>query len=70
MIKFEIPRSEIEQLIDQWILSERDRELMKRRWLDGLTIEQTAEDADLSVRHTKRLIKKYENIVLRQLTKN
>lgn len=67
MINFEIPRSEIEHLIDEWILSKRDRKLMKLRWLDGLTIEEVAEISDLSVRQTKNLIKKYENKIIKIL---
>lgn len=30
-----IPRPVIEHLIDDWILKERDRQILKRRLLDG-----------------------------------
>lgn len=62
MINFEKPRDEIEKFIDDYIVNERDNALMKSRWLDGLTIEQTADVSFMSVRQTKRIIKKYENL--------
>ena len=43
----DIPRSEWERLIDEWIFNERDRAILKRRLLDGKTFEQLAEEFDL-----------------------
>lgn len=51
-----VSRSELERLIDEWILSERNRKMMKRRYLDGICYEPLAEEFDLSVRQTKRII--------------
>lgn len=56
-----MPRTEIEHLIDEWILKERDREILKRRLLDGLTYEVLAEEFELSVRQTKRIVYKAED---------
>ena len=53
-----IPRSEWERLIDEWIFSERDRAMVKRRLLDGLTFEKLAEEFDISDRQAKNIIKK------------
>lgn len=53
-----IPRSEWERLIDEWIFSERDRAMVKRRLLDGLTFEKLAEEFDISDRQEKNIIKK------------
>lgn len=50
--------SQIEHLIDEHIHSQRDRALMKRRLIDGITYEALAEEFDLSVRQTKRIIYK------------
>ena len=36
-------------IIDEWIHSERDRGMAKRRFLDGVTQEALAEEYDLSV---------------------
>lgn len=55
-----LPRSEIESLIDEWIYRERDREILKRRLLDGITFERLAEEFDLSVRQTKNIVYKAE----------
>lgn len=60
MIKLGMSRSEIEHLIDEYVLSERDRAIVKRRWLDGICFEPLAEEFDLSVRQTKRIVYKYE----------
>lgn len=56
----DISRSEIEQAIEEWILNERDREILKRRLVDGRTYEALAYEFDLSVRHTKTIIYKGE----------
>ena len=52
----DLPRSEIEHLIDEWIFNERDRAILKRRLLDGIVYDQLAEEFDLSVRHVKNIV--------------
>ena len=37
---FDLSRSEVEHLIDEWIFSERDRAILKRRLLDGICYEE------------------------------
>lgn len=64
MIKLEMSRTEIEHIIDEYVLNERDREILKRRWLDGICYEPLAEEFDLSVRQTKRIVYKYEKALL------
>ncbi len=54
----ELSRSQVEHLIDEWIFSERDRAILKRRLLDGLTYDQLAEEFDLSVRQVKNIVYK------------
>lgn len=56
----EYTNSEISAIIDEVIHSERDRALMKRRLIDGITQEKLAEEFDLSVRHVQRLIYKLQ----------
>lgn len=55
-----LSRSYWENLIDQWIFSERDRAMLKRRLLDGITYEKIAEEFDMSTRQVKRIIPKAE----------
>lgn len=54
---YELSRSEIESLINEWILSERDRRIMRRRLLDGVTIEALAEEVLMSPRQVHRIVK-------------
>ena len=55
---FEKPRSEWERLIDEWIFNERDRKILKRRLLDGITHEKIAEEFDMSDRQIRAIVKK------------
>ena len=63
----DISRSEWEHLIDEWIFSERDRSLLKRRLLDGITFERLSEEFDLSVRQTKNIVYKCEDKLFRHI---
>lgn len=62
-----LSRSEIEQTIDEYIFSERDRAMLKRRLLDGICYEPLAEEFDLSVVHTKTIIKKSQEKLFKHL---
>ena len=59
-MNFELSRSEIEFLIDEWILNKRDREILKRRLIDGICYEPLAEEFNLSVRQVKNIVHKSE----------
>lgn len=59
----EYTNSQISHLIDEYIHSERDRKILKRRLIDGLTYERLAEEFDLSVRQTKKIVYKCENVL-------
>lgn len=52
--------SQIEHLIDEWILNERNRKIIKRRLLDGICYEPLAEEFGLSVRQVKNIVYKSE----------
>ena len=58
-------RSEIEKLIDERVLHERNRKIIKRRLLDGIRFEPLAEEFDLSVRQVKNIVYKAENRLFR-----
>lgn len=53
-------RSQIEKIIDEWIVccsnAERNRRIMKRRYIDGVTFERIAEEFELSVVQTKNIV--------------
>ena len=67
MIRLDISRSEVSDLIDEWIFSERDRKILKRRLLDGICYEPLAEEFDLSVRQIKNIVYKGENKIFLHL---
>lgn len=53
-----LSRTEIEHLIDEWIFSEKERRLMKRRLIDGICIEPLSEEFSMSPRQVHRIVKK------------
>ena len=61
------PRSEYERIIDERIISERDRRLIKRRLFDAITYEKLAEEFNLSVSQVKRIIYKTEAVIIRHI---
>lgn len=54
--KFDLSRSELECLINEWIFSERDRAILRRRFIDGICYEPLAEEFELSVRQIKNIV--------------
>lgn len=61
----EYKNSDIAYLIDEYVHSERDRQIMKRRYIDGICYEKLAEEFDLSVRHVKNIVYKYDFILIK-----
>lgn len=51
-------RYEIENLIDRWIFDEKDRKILKRKFLDNASLEKIAEEIGMSDRQTKRRFNK------------
>lgn len=63
----ELSRSQIAHLIDEWIFSERDRAILKRRLLDGICYDPLAEEFDLSVRQIKKIVYKGQDKIYRHI---
>lgn len=66
----ETSRSEIESVIDEWIVgrnAERDRHILKRRLIDGLTYEKLSDETGLSVRHLKTIVYKAEEKLIKHI---
>ena len=63
----EYTNSQIEHLIDEYIHSERDRAVLKRRLIDGICYEPLAEEFELSVRQTKDIVYKSQRELFRHL---
>ena len=60
--------SQIAELIDEHIHSERDRAILKRRLIDGICYEPLAEEFDLSVQRVKAIVYKAQERLFRHLT--
>ena len=54
-------------LIGEWIKSERDRAILKRRIIDGICFEPLAEEFDLSVRQVKNIVYRSEQILYKHI---
>jgi DNA-directed RNA polymerase specialized sigma24 family protein len=67
---YNLSRSEWESAIDQWLVgrnSERNRKMLKRRLLDGITYERLAEEFDMSVQNVCNTIYKCQDRVFKHL---
>ncbi len=63
----DLSRTQLEALIDEWIFSERDRAILKRRMLDGICFDQLSEEFNLSVRQTKNIVYKAKERLFKHL---
>lgn len=63
----EYTNSQIRELIGEHIHSERDRKILCRRLVDGITFERLAEEFDLSVRQVKNIVYEKEDTLFRKL---
>lgn len=61
----EYTNSQIKDLICDRIHSQRDRKILFRRLVDGITYERLAEEFGLSPSQVKRIIYKAEEILFR-----
>lgn len=63
----EYTNSQIREIIAEHIHSERDRKILERRLIDGITFEKLAEEFDLSVRRTKTIVYKGQDRLFRHI---
>lgn len=66
----DLGRTEVERLIDEWIIgfdAENRRRMLKRRLLDGITYERLAEEFDKSPRQTRAIVQKCEEILFKHI---
>lgn len=59
--------SQISQLIDEHIHSERNRRILKRRLVDGILFEPLAEEFEISVRQCKAIVYRETERLVRYL---
>ena len=65
----EYKNSEIGTLIDEHVHSERDREILRRRLIDGVRYEPLAEEFDLSTVHVKRIVHREQTRIFKMIHK-
>lgn len=63
----EYTNSQISALIDEHIHSARDREILKRRLIDGVCYEPLAEEYGLTVQRVKQIVYRSKDKLLRHL---
>lgn len=59
--------SQISALIDEHIHHERNREILKRRLIDGICFEPLADEFGLSVQQVKTIVYRSKNAILKYL---
>lgn len=63
----EYTNSQIRDVIAEYIHSERDRKILERRLIDGITFERLAEEFELSVRQTKAIVYRLQDRIFRHI---
>ena len=58
-----ISNTELSLIIDDWIRNERDRKILKRRYIDGVRFEPLAEEFSLTVDRVKQIVDKANAIL-------
>lgn len=65
----DLSRSELENLIDEYVHHARNREILKRRLLDGALYKEIATEFHLDYDYTRKLIHKEEDKLFRKIKK-
>ena len=63
----EYTNSQIMAVIEEHIHNQRDRLVLHRRYVDGITFDKLAEEFDLSVRQVKNIVYKCEKVLIKYL---
>jgi hypothetical protein len=63
----ELTNGQLALLIDEWVRNKRNREILKRRLIDGVCFEPLAEEFGLSVRQTKNIVYKSQDVLFRHI---
>ena len=63
----EYTNSQIHELIEEWIHSDRDRRILERRLIDGIVFERLAEEFDMSDRQIRRIVYKLQEQLFKHL---
>jgi hypothetical protein len=58
---------DIQEAIDTWIHSERDRKILKRRLIDGICFEPLSEEFNMSVRQIKNIVYREQDRLFKKI---
>lgn len=65
--QFDLSRDQWEHLIDQYVFHARNREIAKKRLLDGYRIDDLAEEYCLSPERVKKIMAGVKDTLLRHI---
>lgn len=63
----DITTEDVKKVIELYIFNQRNREILKRRLIDGICFEPLSEEFDLSVRQVQSIVYKGEDIIFSHL---
>lgn len=63
----EYSNSQIREIIAEWIHNERDRRILERRLVDGITFERIAEEFDMSDKQVRRIVYKAQQELFKHI---
>ena len=63
----EYSNSQIREIINEYIHSERERYILYRRLVDGITFDRLAEEFNLSVRRVKDIVYRGSETIFRHI---
>jgi DNA-directed RNA polymerase specialized sigma subunit len=63
----DLKNSELSSLIDDWIRNERNREILKDRFINCLTFYEIADKYCICERHVKRIVYKNGDFLLSKI---
>lgn len=58
-----VTNTELQHLINEFIHSKRDRDIMRMKLIDGLTYERIAERVEMSPRQIKTIVKRCSAVI-------
>ena len=64
----EYSNSKITEIIQEFVHNERDREILIDRFVNGLTFCELANQYYLSERHIKRIVKRFDPILIKHFS--
>lgn len=66
LTELNIPKSELINLMDEWVYNVRNKRILQRK-IEGLTYEEVAEEFNLSTVRIKEIVKQSENLIIKHL---